>query len=151
MMPMWKTYPILGVLPGLVLLFACSPAPETAGRAETFLESATEETAMQARGRFIHVVFFWFKSGVEAEGAQRVMDDAATLLGSIASVRYLAVGPPAGMPREVVDNSYDVGLVVHFDDEAGHDLYQNAEAHHRFIDRNRELWDRVQVYDILAE
>ena len=50
-------------------------------------------------------------------------------------------------PREVVDNSYDVGLCVVLDDSAGHDVYQVHPLHNEFIARNKENWARVQVYD----
>jgi hypothetical protein len=150
MATMRKNFPVFGAVVGLALLFACSPAPETPRRTETSLQ-APEGTTMPISGRFIHVVFFWFKENAGGQAARQVMDDAEKLLGSIETVRYLAVGPPAGTPREVVDNSYDVALVVHFDDEAGHDVYQDAEAHQRFIDRNLDFWERVQVYDFVAE
>jgi hypothetical protein len=49
-----------------------------------------------------------------------------------------------------VDNSYGVGLVVHFDDKNGHDFYQDAPAHKDFIARNQAIWERVQVYDLVV-
>ena len=36
-------------------------------------------------------------------------------------------------PRDVVDNSYDVGLCVVLDDSAGHDVYQEHPLHKEFI------------------
>jgi hypothetical protein len=50
-------------------------------------------------------------------------------------------------PREVVDNSYDVGLSVVMDDAAGHDVYQEHPLHKEFIARNKPNWKRVQIYD----
>ena len=73
------------------------------------------------------------------------------MTGSISTVRFLAVGEPAGTPREVVDNSYQIGLVVHFDDRAGHDAYQKAEPHLEFIRRNEAVWQRVQIYDLIPK
>lgn len=134
---------------GLAACFGCSypetPSPLTETRAP---QTAKEEQTM---GAFIHTVFFWLNEDVAESGKQQLIDDCKTLLGSISTVRFLAVGPPAGTPREVVDNSYDVGLVVHFVDESGHDVYQGAEAHLEFIERNRDNWKRVQVYDIRVD
>lgn len=106
---------------------------------------------MQKKGTFVHTVLFWLKETAREREKEQLISDCKSLLGSIPTVRFLAVGAPAGTPRSVVDNSYDVGLVVHFADKAGHDHYQEAEQHLEFIERNQESWLRVQVYDIQAE
>jgi hypothetical protein len=48
----------------------------------------------------------------------------------------------------VVDNSYDVGLCVIFDDVAAHNVYQSHPLHQQFIERNQK-WQRVQVRDFV--
>jgi len=100
---------------------------------------------------FIHTVYFWLNDGTPDRARAQLIQDCRTLLGSIPTVRQLWVGPPAGTPRDVVDNSYGVGLTVVLDDAAGHDVYQDHELHVRFIERNREHWARVQVYDFVHE
>ena len=96
---------------------------------------------------FIHTVYFWMKP--EATDAQRdqLIADAKHYLGQIPTVRHLWAGVPAMTPREVVDNSYGVGLTVVLDDSAGHDVYQVHELHLEFIARNKANWTRVQIYD----
>ena len=106
---------------------------------------------MEQSGRFIHTVFFWLNEGTTTSQTEQLLNDCKEYLGAIKTVRYLAVGNPAGTPREVVDNSYGVGLVVHFDNKAGHDYYQEAEEHKKFIERNQSIWKRVQVYDLVTE
>jgi hypothetical protein len=96
---------------------------------------------------FVHVVLFWLKPGAPAEARDNLLRDARELLGAIPTVRHIWVGRPAMTPRDVVDNSYDVGLCVVFDDAAGHDTYQPHERHSQFIARNSAHWQRVQVYD----
>src|SRR5437879_3558494 len=49
----------------------------------------------------------------------------------------LFAGPPAMTPRDVVDNSYSVGLSVILDDSAGHDVYQKHPLHLDFIKANK--------------
>ena len=96
---------------------------------------------------FIHVVYFWMKPGSTDAARQQLVADAKTYLGQIPTVRQLFAGRPAMTPREVVDNSYDVGLCVVLDDDAGHDVYQVHELHKKFIERNKPNWKRVQIYD----
>ena len=109
------------------------------------------EKETQGMGTFVHTVLFWFNETADEDAKRRLVNDCKTLLGSISTVKFLAVGPPAGTPRGVVDNCYDVGLVVHFEDQAGHDHYQTDQKHFDFIERNQKTWRRVQVYDIQAE
>ena len=133
---------------GLGVCLSCSVAQDSKTTAELTERTETEEQTM---GTFIHTVLFWLNDDVDESGKQQLIEDCRSLLTPISSVKFLAVGPPAGTPREVVDNSYDVGLVVHFEDKAGHDLYADAETHLQFIERNQDKWKRVQVYDMIAE
>jgi hypothetical protein len=85
--------------------------------------------------------------GVSDAQRQQLVDDCNTFLSKIPTVRHLWAGRPAMTPREVVDNSYDVGLCVVMDDDAGHDVYQEHPLHKDFIARNKPNWKRVQIYD----
>jgi hypothetical protein len=98
---------------------------------------------------FIHVVYFWMNPGTSEAARQQTIDDCKAYLGKIPTVRHLWTGRPAMTPREVVDNSYDVGLCVVLDDVAGHDVYQVHELHKEFIARNKQNWKRVQIYDTI--
>ncbi|UCD50076.1 MAG: Dabb family protein [Phycisphaerales bacterium] len=53
--------------------------------------------------------------------------------------------------RDVNVRDWDVGLHIVFQDKASHDLYQEAEAHHQFIEENRENWKTVRVFDTYVE
>src|SRR4029079_11173793 len=96
---------------------------------------------------FIHVVYFWLKPGTPDSARAQLIEDCRAYLGRIPAVRHLWSGPPAMTPREVVDNSHDVGLCVALDDDAGHAIYQEHLMHKDFIARNKPNWQRVQVYD----
>ena len=96
---------------------------------------------------FIHVVLFWLKPNAPAAAREQVGAEARALLAKIPGVRHCWAGEAAMTPREVVDNSYDVGLCVALDDKAAHDVYQDHPLHQEFIARNKAQWARVQVYD----
>ena len=99
---------------------------------------------------FTHVVLFWNKPDAPAHAQQQIIDDARRLLGAIPNVVTLRAGPTAGTPRDVVDNSYSVGLLVVLTDSAAHDVYQTHPLHLEFIARNKPFWARVQVYDFVG-
>ena len=96
---------------------------------------------------FVHTVFFWLAPGVTEGARKQLIDDCRDYLGEIPAVQGIWVGIPAMTPREVVDNSYGVGLTVILDDSKGHDIYQEHSLHKDFIARNKEHWQRVQIYD----
>jgi hypothetical protein len=100
---------------------------------------------------FVHTVYFWLNEGTPETAREQLIQDCRTLLPQVPSVHSLWAGAPAGTPRDVVDNSYGVGLTVLFDDAAGHDVYQDHPLHCEFIERNKAHWRRVQVYDYVHE
>ena len=97
---------------------------------------------------FVHAVYFWLKPGTNDTERARLIDDCTHYLAMIPVVQHLWVGRPAMTPRTKVDNSYDVGLCVVFDDRAAHDLYQTHELHDEFVARNKHIFDREQIYDM---
>lgn len=99
---------------------------------------------------FIHTVFFWLKEDLSEEQKLAFVNGVKTL-GQIKTVQAFYSGPPAGTPREVVDNSYAYAINVHFKSKEDHDYYQIAPIHEAFIDNCKDFWIRVQVYDNLVE
>jgi hypothetical protein len=98
---------------------------------------------------FTHVVLFWLKTGSPQTARSALAADCLSLLGKIPGVKFISAGHPAMTPREVVDNSYDVGLCVILEDQAAHDVYQTHALHLEFIARNKAHWDRVRVMDFV--
>ena len=96
---------------------------------------------------FVHTVYFWQRPGTPKSACDQLVKDCHTYLASVPTVRQLFAGPPAMTPRDVVDNSYSVGLTVIFNDRSAHDIYQLHSLHEEFIRRNKKHWGRVQVYD----
>ncbi|MEI6233036.1 MAG: Dabb family protein [Planctomycetota bacterium] len=96
---------------------------------------------------FIHTVYFWLKEGTPAAAKDKLIADCYKFLKAIPTTKQIWAGAPAMTPRDVVDNSYAVGLTVILDDDAGHDVYQTHPLHLEFIAENKPHWQRVQVYD----
>ncbi len=98
---------------------------------------------------FTHVVLFWLKKDAPESAKAALEGDCRTLLGKIGGVKFISAGRPAMTPRDVVDNSYDVGLCVVLEDKAGHDAYQTDPLHLEFIARNKAHWEKVRVMDFV--
>lgn len=99
---------------------------------------------------FIHTVYFWMTPETTEADRDRTAQDCRDYLSKIRTVKQLWAGVPAQTPRDVVDNSYGVGLTVVFEDKAGYDVYETDPLHLEFIARNKANWARVQVYDAVG-
>lgn len=95
---------------------------------------------------FVHVVNFWLKKGLSTEEIKDFERGVKTL-GTIDGLTQFNVGKPAATDRPVIDRSYDYCLLTVFEDEAGHDYYQVAPVHLKFIEDCSKYWERVLIYD----
>ena len=69
-----------------------------------------------------------------------------------AGIVLFAVGSLAKeLCRPVNDRDFDVGLHIVFTDQAAHDRYQDAPAHHQFVAENKDGWKKVRVFDSAVE
>lgn len=133
---MTRLVSLLSVITFCVVLSGCNS-----------LQTSVHENAHDSG--FVHVVFFWMEENTDDYDRDALIRDCYALLGGIETVTHIEAGEPAGTPRDVVDNSYGVALLVEFANSAGHDVYQTHELHTRFIERNQHRWSRVQVYDFV--
>jgi len=96
----------------------------------------------------IHSVYFWFKSDADPKIVAE-FEEGLRRLTSIPQIKQAHFGRPEQTPpRAVIDQSYDWGLVEHFESLSDHDAYQAHPLHVEFLEHFRALWERVQIYDI---
>ena len=112
--------------------------------------NTSENVAEMKKAGFIHTVFFWLKEGTTDE-QKAAFEKGMDKLGTTPSIQSYFYGPPAGTPREVVDNSYDYAWIVHFANAEDQDAYQVDPIHLAFIEDHKDLWEKVQVYDTLLK
>jgi len=99
---------------------------------------------------FVHTVFFWLNDSV-SEADRADFEKGMVELGTIEVIKKYYYGEPALTNRDVVDNTYDYGWIVHFASAADEETYQNHPTHLAFIDKYKHLWKQVKVYDTLLK
>lgn len=95
---------------------------------------------------FVHLVNFWLKNSLNADEIS-FFEKEVKLLSKIETIGIFNVGIPAKTDRSVIDRSYSYCLLTTFEDEAGHDFYQVAPEHLKFIKNCAHLWEKVIIYD----
>ena len=99
---------------------------------------------MLLENTFVHHVHFWLKN---KDDKQKLIDGLKTLI-PISYIRNIHIGVPADTNRDVIDRSYDVSLLLLFDDKAAQDAYQNDPTHVIFADEYaKPLCSKVVVQD----
>ncbi|HOV33875.1 MAG TPA: Dabb family protein [Candidatus Hydrogenedens sp.] len=96
----------------------------------------------------IHSVYFWLKEDLTEE-VQQSFYEGLLALSQIPTAIKVHIGTPAETgDRDIVDNTYTCGIVVIFNDLAGHDTYQNHQIHLDFLSRFSPCWDKILIYDM---
>lgn len=103
-------------------------------------------------GRFHHVGLVWLKEPGNVEHRQRIISAAYSFAAEIPEVRSLSVGqsPPSTSPY--VDSSFDICLIMQFDDKAAMDRYARHPVHEKAAKETfLPLSQRILFYDFIAE
>ena len=94
-----------------------------------------------------HMVYFKLKDG-SPTARQKLVDACNKYLSNHEGTIFYSAGPIAeDFKRDVNDTDWDVALHVVFANKAAHDKYQDHPEHLKFIEENKETWDKVRVFD----
>jgi len=93
-----------------------------------------------------HHVLFWLKADSTSE-QKDAFKKGLQSLQDIEVIKTIHIGTPAPIERAVVDTTYTFSLVLFFEDLAAHDVYQVHPIHKSFLDKFRELFEKVIIYD----
>ena len=100
-----------------------------------------------AEPQLAHMVYFKLKDNSGANRAKLVASCKLLLTNHPGTVSF-ATGTLAGdFTREVNDRDFDVSLHLVFTNKAAHDKYQEDPRHVKFVEENRENWEKVRVFD----
>lgn len=104
------------------------------------------------RGEIEHLVFVWLKrpgNGADKRALIRATRQLRDSTGLIRSARY---GGPLPSGRDVVDDSFDVALLMRFADRRDLARFERNEAHKQAVrDVLHPLAARVLIYDVRLE
>lgn len=106
------------------------------------------QNEVQIGDPFIHSVYFWLKDST-SETDKQVFYDTLESLKKIKGIRKLYIMTPANTPRDVVDNSYDFALIIHFKNLSAQDAYQVDRIHTEAVKMMGPMIDRFIVYDAI--
>ncbi len=105
-----------------------------------------------AQPRYVHAVFFQLKPDTPAGDVDALVAASHDLCKSVPSVRRYEVGRrDVNAVRDVNAKDYDIGLVVYFDDRKGHDEYSDHPVHQAYVEKYKNIWAGVKVYDFIAK
>ncbi len=96
---------------------------------------------------FTHDVYFTLHESTP-ETRQQLVDACETHLRGHEGAVFFAAGIRAAeMKRDVNDTGFDVSLHIYFRDEAAHEAYQRHARHAEFIEKMKDNWKTVRVFD----
>lgn len=101
------------------------------------------------KGTVDHVVLMWQKRPGNASDRQ-ALRTACSDLRVIPGIKFLDSGTALASDRPVVDDSFDVGLVVRFDSAQALHAYETNPGHLKKVnDVLKPLTKKIVVYDIV--
>jgi len=106
------------------------------------------DNSKDKKGMLQHNVYFWLKEGV-TDSEKKIFEKGLNkFLRDINEIQHYSIGIPGDTPdRDVVDKSFSYSILVSFKSIADHNIYQEHEAHHKFINDLSSLWTKVKVFD----
>ena len=101
------------------------------------------------KGTVDHFVLLWQKRPGNLED-RKALAEAANSLRVIPGIRTLDFGPALQSDRPVVDDSFDIGMLVRFDSAASLHAYETNPRHLEKVNKVlKPLTKKIVVYDVI--
>lgn len=105
-----------------------------------------------AKGKVEHVVLIWLKKPGDTTDRAAVISTAKKFQAEIPEIQHLSVGTPLASDRSVVDDSFDVGLVMRFANQTDLGVYEKHPAHVKAVKETLQpIAKKLLVYDVVTE
>ena len=110
-------------------------------------QSPRDTAKPQAAERVTHVVLVWLKTPGNAAARTKIIETSKTF-ATIPGVVRVTSGTALPSTRPVVDSSYDVAVVMTFEDEAALRAYDGHPTHKKAVEEVlRPLAGKILIYD----
>jgi hypothetical protein len=124
---------------------------EVAKRLPTTLPVTSSANRATTGPPVVHVVLVWLKKPGDPAGRDAIIRSSRSLW-SIPGVVSVRAGRAIPSDRDVVDSTYDVGILVMFEDEAAMRAYGSHPAHQQLVEEViKPHVERYRVYDFRFE
>ena len=101
----------------------------------------------QKSPQLLHDVYFTLNDDSEA-AKSKLVEDCYKYLSNHPGIVFFTAGQIVeSHKRDVNVRDWQVSLHIVFKSKDYHDQYQNAPAHHKFIELNKDNWKSVRVFD----
>jgi hypothetical protein len=108
--------------------------------------------AGQATGKVEHIVLAWLKKPGDVGDQGRVIAAAKELKAGIPQIKSLRVGKVLPSSRAMVDDSFDVALIMTFASKEDMSLYETHPLHVKAVKETLlPLTAKVVVHDFVTE
>jgi hypothetical protein len=98
-----------------------------------------------------HVVLVWLNEPGNAAQKETMMAAARTFPKEIPGILSMSMGDAARSDRDVVDDSFDLALVMRFRDKASLDAYEKHPVHVKAVKEALAPYaSRLKVYDVVV-
>ncbi len=96
-----------------------------------------------------HAVFIWLQRPGNAEDRAQLLRATEDLRRTTGLIRSVKTGTPVPSQRPVVDDTFDLALLMHFDTREKLEAFETHPAHLEAREKTlRPLTRRVVIYDI---
>lgn len=103
-------------------------------------------------GKLFHVGLVWLKEPGNAAHRQQIVAAAHAFAREIPEVQFLSVGQSPPSPHPMVDDSFDVCVVMQFADKAAMDRYNQHPVHQKAANEAfLPLSKKILFYDFKSE
>ncbi|MBL9117041.1 MAG: Dabb family protein [Verrucomicrobiaceae bacterium] len=104
------------------------------------------------KGKVEHIVLAWLKKPGNAADRAKIVAAAKDLKAGIPQVKALSVGQVLLSERPIVDDSFDVALVMRFNSKEDMQAYEKHPVHVKAVKEVLQpLTSKVVVYDFVTE
>jgi len=115
------------------------------------LSSCATEPKLGKTGKLNHIGLFWLKEPGSANDRQKLIDAAHRFAREIPEVQLLSVGESVPKSSSPLDTSFDICLIMQFDDQAAMDRYAKHPVH---LKAAQEIFlplsSKIKFYDFIA-